>query len=89
MTPGYVGANLAVLTGANGILSDRDTQVVEAEGKQDTLAVTPRSTFLHRLSGLSESSQLASGSIAHFLINHCRKRYLFHCVSRQPTLCSH
>ena len=99
-TPGYVGADLAALAGAAGIIAvkrifkqisegtlalpDPEPQVVEAEVMQDiSMAVDnpspitditpsiiqPRSTsFLPLLSGLS--SQLASGSIAHFLIAH-------------------
>jgi ribosome biogenesis ATPase len=103
-TPGYVGADLAALTGAAGIIAvkrifkqisdgtlalpDPEPQVVEAEEEQDTsMAVDnnppptadvspsilqPRSddstSFPPLFSGLS--SQLTSGSIAHFLIAH-------------------
>ena len=101
-TPGYVGADLAALTGAAGIIAvkrifkqisdgtlalpDPEPQVVEAEEQDTSMAVDnslpavdvspsipqPRSdgsaSFLPLFSGLS--SQLTSGSIAHFLIAH-------------------
>ena len=102
-TPGYVGADLAALAGAAGIIAvkrifkqisdgtlalpDPEPQVVEAEEEQDVLMpvdnpppsvdvspsiLQPRSdgstSFLPLFSGLS--SQLTSGSIAHFLIAH-------------------
>jgi ribosome biogenesis ATPase len=102
-TPGYVGADLAALAGAAGIIAvkrifkqisegtlalpDPEPQVVEAEVEQDTSMavdnsprtadvsssiIQPRSdgstSFIPLLSGLS--SQLTSGSIAHFLIAH-------------------
>ena len=101
-TPGYVGADLAALAGAAGIIAVKrifkqisdgtlalpdPEPVVEAEEEQDiSMAVDnppptvdespsilqPRSdgstSFLPLFSGLS--SQLTSGSIAHFLIAH-------------------
>ena len=102
-TPGYVGADLAALAGAAGIIAvkrifkqisegtlalpDPEPQVVEAEEEQDismtvdnppsTVDVSPSiiqplsdgsTPFLPLFSGLS--SQLTSGSIAHFLIAH-------------------
>ena len=76
-TPGYVGADLAALAGAAGIIAvkrifkqisegtlvlpDPEPQVVEGE-EQDALMT------VDSFSGLS--SQLTSGSIAHFLIAH-------------------
>ena len=102
-TPGYVGADLAALTGAAGIIAvkrifkqisdgtlalpDPEPQMAEVEEEQDTSmaddnppltvdasASTPQlrsdgsTSFLPLFSGLS--SQLTSGSIAHFLIAH-------------------
>ena len=93
-TPGYVGADLAALTGAAGIIAvkrifkqlsdgtlvlpDPELQVVpNPDGEQDITmaAVGPPPTVLDTpvpnptlFSGLS--SQVSSGSIAHFLIAH-------------------
>lgn len=93
-TPGYVGADLAALTGAAGIIAvkrifkqlsdgtlvlpDPELQVVpNPDGEQDITmaAVDPPPTVLDipapnptLFSGLS--SQVSSGSIAHFLIAH-------------------
>ena len=101
-TPGYVGADLAALTGAAGIIAvkrifkqisdgtlalpDPEPQMVEAEEQYTsmtvgdpppTVDVSPyipqpwsdgSTSFLPLFSGLS--SQLTSGSIAHFLIAH-------------------
>ena len=91
-TPGYVGADLAALTGAAGIIAvkrifkqlsdgtlvlpDPEPQVPNPDGEQDiTMAVDPPPTLLDTpvtkstlFSGLS--SQVSSGSIAHFLIAH-------------------
>ena len=100
-TPGYVGADLAALASAAGIIAVKrifkqisdgtlalpdPEPVVEAEEEQDismvvdnpptvdasTSILQPRSdgstSFLPLFSGLS--SQLTSGSIAHFLIAH-------------------
>ena len=100
-TPGYVGADLAALTGAAGIIAvkrifkqisdgtlalpDPEPQVVQVEQQDISMAVdnsalidvspTPISVLQPRpdtdpplFSGVS--SQLTSGSIAHFLIAH-------------------
>ncbi|KIM39323.1 hypothetical protein M413DRAFT_12268 [Hebeloma cylindrosporum] len=91
-TPGYVGADLAALTGAAGIIAvkrifkqlsdgtlvlpDPEPQVSIPDGEQDiTMELDPPSaipdsptTKSTLFSGLS--SQVSSGSIAHFLIAH-------------------
>ena len=88
-TPGYVGADLAALTGAAGIIAvkrifkqlsegtlvlpDPEPQQPSLDDEQDVaMAIDPSSTQVTSKPPLFAdlSSQLSTGSIAHFLIAH-------------------